>query len=826
MLRLLERPGPALVTVTGMPGIGKSALLEAVVAALPDPRATLVQARHLSQPGGLSSALQAHAHPAAVVAIDDVDRPPDGPDLVGSVLEASPGIRLLVTARSPLRLPHETVVRLGPLPRPDPGADPADLARDPAVRIFLRAAARTGTSAPLDGPALVAIARVCAALGGVPLAIELVASRAATYSPAALLDLVSRPSTLGMLHGEKGRNGDRDLLRALSWSQSLLSPAERALLEELSVFRSAAALGSLEAVCRAPDLPDTLSTLVDVHLVEPDHDDTTTRFSLPAVVRHHVWEGLVTHSPARARDVRSRHLRWATSVAQRALDLEADGRPTAALTALGASETDLEDALRWALETGEEVPDGPDTASSSAHPDPAVTLALGLLLLWFSRGTRPEHVELVDRVLPRTASDPVGRVLLEAWRALLFAELARSPEQVAATQPALRDAVERARPLGPRTTLQVLFLGMLSAMSLADRSEVEVWAAEGRELATRLGDQARLARFEGWTGMLAHQAGRIEDAARWGRQGLARARKLDDPSLFLTPAGLLRSLPPSEWTPAPGDPTVPTAGELVAVARRCRSPRSSAWLEPVAAMEALAAGDHAAAARYSTAALGRARSAEAWARSGPPLMCLSLVAMARGEVREAARLQGMVDALLPVLRPALPPAAARAFDGAVAALRAAAPTEVVTEAFQEGRSLSSPAAVEAAISYAARVRSQPPSPPREKPADPAAGPATSPDGGLTEREREVLQILVSGGTNKEISAELGISPKTVMHHTSSIYRKLQVRGRAQAVAWELRRREGGRQGVRAAHLRLVEAVSPGDPVTEEDPPPRSGQGRG
>nr|WP_269813585.1 LuxR C-terminal-related transcriptional regulator [Ornithinimicrobium sediminis] len=57
---------------------------------------------------------------------------------------------------------------------------------------------------------------------------------------------------------------------------------------------------------------------------------------------------------------------------------------------------------------------------------------------------------------------------------------------------------------------------------------------------------------------------------------------------------------------------------------------------------------------------------------------------------------------------------------------------------------------------------------------------------LTEREEQVLERLVAGESNKEISAALGITPKTVMHHTSSIYRKLDVRGRAQAVARQLR----------------------------------------
>ena len=54
---------------------------------------------------------------------------------------------------------------------------------------------------------------------------------------------------------------------------------------------------------------------------------------------------------------------------------------------------------------------------------------------------------------------------------------------------------------------------------------------------------------------------------------------------------------------------------------------------------------------------------------------------------------------------------------------------------------------------------------------------------LTAREREVLGLLSRGMTNKEIGATLAVRPKTVMHHTSAIYRKLGVRGRSEAVVW-------------------------------------------
>jgi DNA-binding NarL/FixJ family response regulator len=58
--------------------------------------------------------------------------------------------------------------------------------------------------------------------------------------------------------------------------------------------------------------------------------------------------------------------------------------------------------------------------------------------------------------------------------------------------------------------------------------------------------------------------------------------------------------------------------------------------------------------------------------------------------------------------------------------------------------------------------------------------------GLTRRERDVLAQLTTGATNKEIAARLGLAPKTVMHHSMAVYRKLGVRSRAEATAWAFR----------------------------------------
>ena len=97
----------------------------------------------------------------------------------------------------------------------------------------------------------------------------------------------------------------------------------------------------------------------------------------------------------------------------------------------------------------------------------------------------------------------------------------------------------------------------------------------------------------------------------------------------------------------------------------------------------------------------------------------------------------------------------------------------------------------AALDYARRLQATLGAYPSESIASPAMSQPTSParskdETRLTRREREVLALLATGASNTEIAARLGLSTKTSMHHSMSIYAKLGVRGRAEAAAWAFR----------------------------------------
>jgi DNA-binding CsgD family transcriptional regulator len=186
-------------------------------------------------------------------------------------------------------------------------------------------------------------------------------------------------------------------------------------------------------------------------------------------------------------------------------------------------------------------------------------------------------------------------------------------------------------------------------------------------------------------------------------------------------------------------------------------------------------------------ALRRARASDRPMRSLSPLMAVIILAQARGDRAVVRQLQEAVRPFQQVLLPMLPPWMARAYGDQIFDPR---PEASSGSPRTEGLLVDVQVATSVALDYVRSIGAEPVI--RLAPALVDAGASQPSREDLTVREREVLRAMTSGASNKELSKELGISAKTVMHHTSSIYRKLGVRGRSEAVAWALRhhRHEG------------------------------------
>jgi predicted ATPase/DNA-binding SARP family transcriptional activator/tetratricopeptide (TPR) repeat protein len=193
--------------------------------------------------------------------VDDVAR------LVARLLGACPSLRVLATSREALGITGETLSPVPPLALP-PAESPDALAY-PAVRLFTDRAAAVVPGFRLDATTLEPVLRICRALDGLPLAIELAAARLRALpvaEVAARLDdrfrLLSRGSrTAAARH--------RTLRAVVEWSWDLLDEDERTLARRLTVFAGGATLAAAEQVCAVDDVVDVLTSLADKSFVEP-----------------------------------------------------------------------------------------------------------------------------------------------------------------------------------------------------------------------------------------------------------------------------------------------------------------------------------------------------------------------------------------------------------------------------------------------------------------------------------------------------------------------------------------------------------------------------
>lgn len=242
-----------LVSVVGPGGVGKTRLVAEALAARDD-RPVIVELASAGS-GQVGPALAAALrlsisdadavaavtdylgeHPGLVVLDNCEHVAAEVRDLVARLLVAAPATRLLVTSRSRLDVADEHVVALGPLHVDDSAGDGG-----PAVELFLD---RLSTAAPGAAPDPARVAQICRRLDGLPLAVELAASRAAELGVDAVAD---RLEALLLWHT---RDDDRhaSLGALVDWSAQLLDDDAVRLLEALSVFAGGITVGSAEQV--------------------------------------------------------------------------------------------------------------------------------------------------------------------------------------------------------------------------------------------------------------------------------------------------------------------------------------------------------------------------------------------------------------------------------------------------------------------------------------------------------------------------------------------------------------------------------------------------
>jgi predicted ATPase/DNA-binding CsgD family transcriptional regulator len=772
--RLLD--GSRLLTLVGVGGIGKTRLALRVASELVDvypDGAWLVELAPVADPllvpltvaatlgvqeqPGRPMVVTLAEHLAArhlLLFLDNCEHlVPAIADLSETLLRACPGLRILATSRQALGIEGETVLPVPSLSLPEATSPPDvdHLGQFDAVRLFVDRASATAPHFRLSDPNVAFVAEICRQLDGVPLAIELAATRLKLLGAEQLAARLDDRFRL-LVGGSRNAPTRHQTLRAtLDWSYQLLSEPERKLLRRLAVFCGGWTLAAAEEITRGKDVevnqvPELLEQLLDKSLVVvEDKGPQGMRFHFLETIRQYAWEHL--DQAGEVMETRERHLSWCL---QLTTDVQPPGMHHPWHAADYFQEQDnLRAALLWAIEQG--------------NADAGLRLAVALAHIWYMRGHysegRARLAELLS--LPESISAPEVRA-----RALTSAGyLAYCEGNLKVAQELLEESLRVWDALNneERRAVSLQALGNVVRFR-GDLHGARPLFEEASVINARLGHRMREAMNLALMAQVLFEEGDV-----------ARAEALNDRSFIaLQPAGpgwgtILTLCMFGRVAAAGGDHHTARKRleESLELSRELGISRGVVWSLYFLAQHALAQGD---ARRARTTFAESLRLARQTGDHLATAFCIEGFAGALAVMQpgRAIRLAEAAAALREVVGSTRFPADRQRVDRWLEVAARGLGDSAAATARVEGRAMS----LDQAVAYALAGHE-----PTAEAVDRLAGRSFA---GLTRREVEVLRLVALAQSNREIAASLVLSEKTVERHLSHIFAKLQVSSRSGA----------------------------------------------
>jgi non-specific serine/threonine protein kinase len=396
---------------------------------------------------------------------------------VAELLAAVPSLRLLVTSHAPLHLRQEHEYQVPPLAFPD-AVEASDLeaaTASPAVALFLDRALAVAPDFSVDEDTVAVVSAICARLDGLPLAIELAASRVRLLSPQAILARLENALEF-LTGGAQDLPARHQTLRAaIDWSYGLLEPAEQVLFERLGVFAGGFTLEAAESICGVADHPDeVLAGIESLHrkslLQREDASASEPRLTLLHPIQEYALYRLLERGELG--ELRRRHANYYLRLAEEA-EAELVGPEQATWVGhLELESGNLRAALAWALE-GDQLEHGMRAAGALSR-------------FWSIRGQVSE-----------------GRLWLD-------------------------QALRRGSDVDPGVRAKALFAAGYAALGQGDFSEAVDRFADSLALARAANDEQGVASSLAQLGWLSSARGEFERSVALSEESLSLARRLGD----------------------------------------------------------------------------------------------------------------------------------------------------------------------------------------------------------------------------------------------------------------------------------------------------------